>query len=113
MTDLYQIPGSAAHASRMLRSYPEARCLFDAQMAYCRGETEKALELLENMGSAPQDLCSGAGCGMLMISCAIWRGDMELWNQAKKMISKAPCKGKTEQEILSMILTASDCPVFQ
>ena len=113
MTDLYQIPGSAANVSRMLHSHPQARCLFDAQMAYCRGETEKALELLKNMESAPHDLYSGAGTGMLMILCAIWHGDMELWNQAKKMISRVPCKGKTEQEILSMILTASECSVFQ
>ncbi|MBR2948362.1 MAG: helix-turn-helix domain-containing protein [Lachnospiraceae bacterium] len=113
MTDLYHIPGSAAKVSRMLRSYPEARCLFDAQMAYCRGEIDKALDLLKNMENAARELCTVAGTGMLMASCAIWNGDMQLWNQAKKAISKAPCKGQTEQEILSMILTASDSSVFK
>lgn len=113
MTDLYQIPGSAAKVSKMLKNQPEARWLFDAQMAYCRGEIEKALEMLKNIEDTSKDLYSVAGAGMLKALCAIWNGDIELWNQAKKMISKAPCKGQAEREILSMIVTASDSSVFK
>ena len=44
MTSLYSVPGEAEISSAMLENNPEARALFDAQLAYRRGEIDKVYE---------------------------------------------------------------------
>ena len=44
MTDLYTVPGTADAIAESLAEYPEAYALFSAEIAYSRGEIEKAYE---------------------------------------------------------------------
>lgn len=112
MTDLYHVPGSAAKVSRMLKETPEAKVLFDAQIAYCKGQIEEALRIVHQLDLMRKDFYTIAGAGMLMAMCAIWLGDSEIWNIAKKHISKAPCKNEEDREKLALVITASDSSVF-
>ena len=41
MTDLYSTPGTADEASQLLANHNEAKVLFEAEVAYARGEIDK------------------------------------------------------------------------
>lgn len=49
---------------------------------------------------------------MLLAQCAIWRGDVHLWNEAKRHICDAPCESKTQREILSLTLAIIDSSIY-
>ena len=52
------------------------------------------------------------GGGMLLALCAIWRGDANLWNEAKKHICEAPCESQHEREIISLTLAIIDSSIY-
>jgi DNA-binding CsgD family transcriptional regulator len=52
------------------------------------------------------------GGGMLLALCAIWRGDIRLWNEAKKHVCEAPCSNNTEREIVSLTLAIIDSSIY-
>jgi len=43
---------------------------------------------------------------MLLSHTAMWRGDIYLWNEAKKYICNAPCSNESDTEILALSLAA-------
>ena len=49
---------------------------------------------------------------MLLAQCAIWRGDVELWNEAKQHICEAPCNTQTEREIVSLALAIVNSSIY-
>ena len=49
---------------------------------------------------------------MLLALCAIWRGDVTLWNEAKRHICEAPCKDDHDREILSLTLAIIDSSIY-
>ena len=112
MTNLYSTPGEAENASLMLENNPEARALFDAQIAYRRGEIDKVYERARYFLSAHSGFYAILGGGMLLALCAIWRGDVRLWNEAKKHIFEAPCDTKEEREIISLAIAIVDSSVY-
>lgn len=52
------------------------------------------------------------GGGMLLAQCAIWRGDLDLWFEAKKHICEAPTKTSEEREIVSLALAIADSSLY-
>lgn len=112
MTDLYRTAGSAEESAAMLVNNPEARALFEAQIAYRRGEIDKVYDHARYFLSAHSGFYAILGGGMLLALCAIWRGDATLWNEAKRHICEAPCTGETEREIISLTLAVVDSSVY-
>ena len=112
MTSLYSSPGTAELSSQMLENNPEARALFDAQLAYRRGEIDKVYEQARYFLSSHSGFYAILGGGMLLALCAIWRGDVYLWNEAKKHIFEAPCDTKEEREIISLAIAIVDSSVY-
>lgn len=112
MTNLYNKAGEAQKCSEMLTNRPEARALFDAQLAYRRGEIDKVYERARFFLSSRSGFYAILGGGMLLAQCAIWRGDVELWNEAKKHIFEAPWKTKEERDIISLSLAIIDSSVY-
>ena len=49
---------------------------------------------------------------MLLAQCAIWRGDVLLWNEAKRHICAAPCKDAHDREIISLALAIIDSSIY-
>lgn len=113
MTDLYSTPGTADKVSRSLRADPQAQALFDAGIAYARGEIDKVYDYARYFLSQHTGVYAMAGATMLLSLCAIWRGDMVLWNEAKHHIAEAPCRNETDREVLSLVLAAADSSVFE
>ena len=112
MTDLYNKAGSAAECAEMLINQPEAHALFEAQIAYRRGETEKVYEQARYFLQSHSGFYAIIGGGMLLAQCAIWRGDIFLWKEAKKHIFEAPCKDDHDRELVSLSLAIIDSSIY-
>ena len=112
MTDLYNEVGSASECAEMLINQPEAHALFEAQIAYRRGETEKVYEQARYFLQSHSGFYAIIGGGMLLAQCAIWRGDIFLWKEAKKHIFEAPCKDDHDRELVSLALAIIDSSIY-
>lgn len=112
MTDLYNLAGAADACAEMLINQPEAHALFQAQIAYRRGEIEKVYEHARYFLNAHSGFYAILGGGMLLAQCAIWRGDIYLWKEAKKHIFEAPCKDAHDREIVALTLAIIDSSIY-
>lgn len=112
MTNLYNRAGGAAECAEMLVNRPEARALFEAQIAYRRGEIDRVYERARFFLNTHSGFYAILGGGMLLAQCAIWRGDFALWTEAKHHICEAPCQTKEEREIISLSLAIIDSSLY-
>ena len=112
MTDIYNKKGEADQCGEMLINNPEAHALYVAQIEYRRGEIDKVYDKARYFLSAHSGFYAILGGGMLLAQCAIWRGDIALWNEAKQHILEAPCNTQTEREIVSLALAIVNSSVY-
>ncbi len=112
MTDLYSVPGSADECIEKLTEYPEAQALFAAEIAYSRGEIDRVMKHTKEFLSEHSGFYAIISTGMLLSLCALWRGDVKLWREAKKYICEAPCKTDTDREIMALTLAAANSAVY-
>ena len=112
MTNLYNKVGGAQECAQMLVNRPEAYALFEAQIAYRRGEIDRIYDRARFFLSSHSGFYAIIGGGMLLAQCAIWRGDISLWNEAKKHICEAPCETKEQRELISLALAIIDSSVY-
>lgn len=112
MTNLYNVAGRANDCAEMLNNQPEAYALFNAQIAYRKGEIEKVYEQARYFLKAHSGFYAILGGGMLLAQCAIWRGDIYLWKEAKMHICEAPCKDEHDRELVSLALAIIDSSIY-
>lgn len=112
MTGIYNEAGMAEESATLLENNKEAHELFQAQIAYRRGEIERVYDKARYFLSAHSGFYAILGGGMLLAQCAIWRGDIHLWNEAKRHICQAPCNTSTEREIVSLTLAIIDSSIY-
>lgn len=112
MTDLYNVVGGADECAEMLVNNPEAHALFEAQIAYRRGEIAKVYKHARYFLDSHSGFYAILGAGMLLASCAIWSGDVSIWYEAKKHICEAPSKTEHEREIISLSLAVIDSSIY-
>ena len=112
LTDLYNEAGNADGCIERLRNNPEAHALLEAQIAYKRGEIDRVYDRARYFLSTHSGFYAILGGGMLLAHVAIWRGDLPLWNEAKKHICEAPCTTETEREIVSLALATVDSSIY-
>lgn len=106
MTNLYDCPGKADECAEKLKDNPEAKLLFEAEIAYSRGEIEKVYEYAKYFLGSNSGFYSNIAGSMLLSHCAIWTGDVYLWNEAKKHMCNAPCKNDTDRDIVALSIAA-------
>lgn len=112
MTNLYSVPGTADESAKALESNPEAKALFEALIAYNRGEIDKVYERASYFLTKHSGFYAVVGGGMLLGMCAMWRGDIEMWQRAKRHICEAPCKTDEDRDIVILALTSVDSAVY-
>lgn len=112
MTNLYCEAGRADELAEMLVNNPEAHLLFSAEIAYRRGDIDRVYDHARYFLSVHSGFYAILGGGMLLALCAIWRGDVHLWNEAKRHICEAPCQTKEEREIISLTLAIIDSSIY-
>ncbi len=106
MTDLYNCPGKADECAEKLNDNPEAKLLFEAEIAYSRGQIEKVYEYAKYFLESNSGFYSNIAGGMLLAHCAMWTGDIYLWNKAKRHMCNAPCKNDRDRDIIALSLAA-------
>lgn len=112
MTNLYSEAGAADESVAMLINNPEAHALMEAQIAYRRGEIDKVYDRARYFLSSHSGFYAILGGGMLLALCAIWRGDISLWYEAKRHLCEAPCNTEAEREIISLALAIVDSSIY-
>ena len=112
MTNLYHTPGAAEGCIEMLINQPEAHTLLEAQIAYRRGEIEKVYEQARYFLQSHSGFYAVLGGAMLLAQCAIWRGDIFLWKEAKKHVFETPCKDDHDRELVSLSLAIIDSSIY-
>ena len=112
MTNIYNTAGDADGRAAMLENNPEAFALLEAQLAYRRGEIYKVYDHARYFLSAHSGFYAILGGGMLLALCAIWRGDLELWVEAKRHICSAPCESEVQRDMISLALALVDSSVY-
>ena len=112
MTNIYNEIGGADKCGEMLINNPEAYALYEAQIAYRRGEIDKVYDKARYFLKAHSGTFAILGAGMLLAQCAIWRGDLDLWFEAKKHICEAPTSTQEERDLVSLSLAIADSSLY-
>lgn len=112
MTDLYSIAGTAEKSIAALESNPEAQTLLAAEIAYSKGEIEKVYDSAYYLLHKHSGFYAVISAGMLLALCAIWRGDLNMWRQAKIHIAEAPAKSEADRDIMVFSITAIDSILY-
>ena len=112
MSDLYNVPGCAAQSAESLSYNHEARVLFEAEIAYSRGEIDRVYESASYLLNKHSGFYAVLSAGMLLAFCAMWRGDIAMWNKAKRHICEAPAKNDNDRDIMSLSITAIDSMLY-
>lgn len=111
MTDLYHTPGAADRSAEALSDHPEAKALFEAEIAYSRGQIDAVYEKAQMLLQTRSDPFAIIASGMLLALCAMWRGDAELFKKAKMHICEVPCHNETGQSIVELSLAVTDLSI--
>ena len=112
MTDLYNTPGNAEKSVAALENNPEAQILLEAEIAYSKGNIEKVYDNAYYLLHKHSGFYAVISAGMLLGLCAIWRGDLNMWRQAKIHIAEAPVKTEADRDIISFSITAIDSILY-
>lgn len=110
MSDLYNQEGSN-HLIEMYKNENEISLFLKAQFAYFRGDYEEAYSLTQYFLSYELTFYLHLGVGMLLALCANCRGDVLLWDEAKKYMMKAPCQNQNERYQLAFWIAAIDSTI--
>ncbi len=111
MTDLYTKAGSADKCIAALAENPEAQALFAAEIAYSRGEIDKVLKQANYFLNKHSDFYAVNAGGMLLALAAMWKGDINLYRQAKIHVCEAPWKNADDKSIMALSLACIDSAV--
>ncbi len=112
MTDVYNRAGMADACTEELINNREAHSLLEAQISYRRGEIDKVYDRARFFLSKHSGFYAILGGGLLLAHCAIWRGNLDLWNEAKRHLCTAPCTTEAQREIVSLSLAITDSAIF-
>ena len=112
MTDLYHTPGTADAVGESLAYNHEAQVLFEAEVAYSRGEIDKVYDIANYLLSKHSGFYAIQSAGMLLAMCAIWKGDIHMWRRAKIHISEAPAKNDDDRDVMQLAISAVDIMVY-
>ena len=112
MSDLYSVPGNSGYAIEMLSGNHLAKVIFEAEIAYSRGEIDKVYAHANYLLNNHSDFYGTLSAGILLAFCAIWHGDITMWRKAKIHMAEAPCSSEEDREIVSFSITAVDSVLY-
>lgn len=109
---LYSRPGSGGEVTKSLAGDPAAQRLFAAQLAYFRGDTEKAAQLAQAL--LERDERPDVKMGALFVLClsAMYAGDAEEWARARGELAKIPCASQSAETQRDFLLAAVDSGLY-
>lgn len=111
MTDLYSEAGTANKCILALSGQPEAQALLAAEIAYSRGEIDKVYKYAKYFLDKHSGFYAVLAAGMLLAQCALWAGDITMWQLARKHICEANAKSNTDRDIIALSLGVIDSAI--
>ncbi len=112
MSDLFHTPGTADSVSESLKYNHEAQVLFEAEVAYSRGEIDKVYDSANYLLNKHSGFYAVLSAGMLLAMCAIWKGDIEMWRKAKVHIAEAPAKNDYDRDAMQLAISTVDIMLY-
>lgn len=112
MTTLYNKPGSADGVIGLLEPDTEAQMLYTAQLAYFRGETDKAKSIATEIAEKTSRSDVILGCGFILCLTAMYSGDASSWIAAREMISKISCLSPEDEALRDFHLGNVDSALY-
>lgn len=112
MSDLYRTAGDADKVGAQLSYNHEAQVLFEAEVAYSRGNIDKVYDSASYLLGKHSGFYAVLSAGMLLAMCAIWKGDIEMWRKAKVHISEAPAKSDDDRDVMQLAISAVDIMLY-
>lgn len=108
MTDLYHSPGCSKRTEIELADQPDIQTLFAAEIAYCRGFVDEAYAKACTLLDHSSDFYTRISAGLLLAQCAVWLGDLTVWNNGKAIVCDAHTLNQTQQEMKALSICAAD-----
>ena len=112
MSDLYNTPGTADEVGESLSYNHEAQVLFEAEVAYSRGEIDKVYESANYLLGKHSGFYAVLSAGMLLAQCVVWKGDIHMWRRAKVHIAEAPAKNDLDRDAMQLAISAVDIMIY-
>lgn len=112
MSDLYHTPGTADSVGESLSYHHEAQVLFEAEVAYSRGDIDRVYESANYLLSKHSGFYAILSAGMLLAMCAIWKGDIHMWRRAKVHIAEAPASSDYGRDAMQLAISAVDIMLY-
>lgn len=112
MTDLYSEPGTADRCVEALADNHEAQVLFEAEVAYSRGQIDKVYASANYLLNRHSGFYAVLSAGMLLALCAIWHGDLDMWRRAKQHIAQAKAENDNDRDIMLFSIIAVDSMLY-
>ena len=112
MSDLFREPGTADMVAHSLSYNQEARILFEAEVAYSRGDIDRVYEQASYLLRKHSGFYAVLSAGMLLAMCSIWKGDLDMWRRAKLHIAEAPSKSSHGRDTMLMAISAVDIMLY-
>lgn len=112
MSDLYHTPGTADMVGESLSYNHEAQVLFEAEIAYSRGQIDKVYDSANYLLNKHSGFYAVLSAGMLLAMCAIWKGDINMWRRAKVHIAEAPTKNDYGRDAMQLAISAVDIMLY-
>lgn len=111
MTDLYREPGSADRCIEELADYPETQVLFAAAIRYSRGDIDAVHRHARALLNDHTEFYAVVSGGILLSLVAMWKGDVPLWNEARRHLLEAPCRNEVDTDIVALSIAAADSAI--
>lgn len=111
MTDLYNQPGSADKCIEELAYNPETQALFAASIYYSRGEIDKVYVRAKYLLHNHSEFYAIVSGGILLSLVAMWRGDLHLWNEARRHLLDASCRDEVDKDTVALSIAAADSAI--
>ena len=111
MTDLYNKPGSADKIIEELSYNKETQALFAAAITYSRGDIDLVYEHARYFLDNHTEFYAIVSGGILLSLVAMWKGDINLWNEARRHLLDAPCRDDVDTDIVALSIAAVDSAI--
>ena len=97
-TDLYSSAGTAQRVVDSFAEYPKMAELIRLQFDVRRGRIDSVLKGIEPFLKENTGFYLSISLGVTLSFCAIWKGDINLWETARQLIYNAPFRNENELE---------------
>lgn len=111
MTDLYCEAGTADRRIEELCYNVETQALFEAAITYSRGQIDEVYNHARFFLNNYSEFFAVVSGGMLLSLVAIWKGDILLWNEARRHLLDAPCRDDADRDMLALSIAAVDSTI--